>query len=298
MTKAETRRQAAAGWIRLASSGGHPMTRNAAFEAGAQAKTLAGNLKDLVASVREIYGFARQHAPLLTPPDANMKLHKASVPTYGLTLQHHKSTLASGRKVNLCPWAGECVKVCVLDNGSCAYPSVQRARMWRTHLFKEHPEAFSYILGFELERAVRRHGSILFRPNVNSDVRWERLLPSLTSGEAFGDAVLSYGYTKGTYVLEGDGWVGSHYRVAYSWNEKSDAHAQTVVGFLGRGGSMAVVTDRWKGEPVKDHGPWQVADADLTDEWIFGIGIGDLSAKGKARNMPGSFVQRGLPTGR
>lgn len=272
------------------------MTKNAAFEAGAQARNLAGNLQQIVADVRATYGFARQFAPLLTPPEGNMKLHKASTPTYGLTLQHHTSTLASGRKVNLCPWAGECVKVCVLDSGSGAYPSVQRARMWRTHLFKEHPETFAYVLGFELAKAVRRHEHILFRPNVNSDVRWERILPSLTSGKVFGGRVWSYGYTKGTYVLAGDGWVDEHYRVAYSWNEKSDPHAEAVSGFLCRGGSVAVVTDRRKGEPVKDHGPWDVKDADLTDEWIFRIAvIGDLSAKGKARHMEGSFVQRGLP---
>jgi hypothetical protein len=192
--------------------------------------------------------------------------------------------------VNLCPNAGHCTRVCVLDNGMGRYNSVQRGRMWRTDLLARHPDAFVRILAWELVRAVRKHGQILFRPNVNSDVAWQTVLPSLTDGYIGG--VMSYGYSKRPETLAGDGWLGSHYRVAYSWNERSNADA--VRAFYMRGGAVAVVTARRKGAPVLSVFPFgttaDAVDADTTDEWMLTTGsvVGDLSAKGKARQLIGT----------
>jgi hypothetical protein len=68
---------------------------------------------------------------------------------------------------------------------------------------------------------------------------------------------------------------------------------------LERGGKVAVVTSRKKGQPIdvealreffgiKDFGV-SFVDADKTDEWMLSEGavIGDLSAKGKARQLIG-----------
>jgi hypothetical protein len=112
----------------------------------------------------------------------------------------------------------------------------------------------------------------------------------LTGGAVFGDAVLSYGYSKLTDVLHTDGWLDKHYRVAYSWSERSGNY--DVRHFLERGGSVAMVTARRKGEKPAPcwigRMPFSVVDADLTDEWMFQRGvIGDLSAKGKARRLIG-----------
>lgn len=248
-----------------------------------------------LAATRERYGFRRLSVPLLTPPSANMKLDKAVVPTYGWTGQHFRVVLPASDglrrlSVNACPNAGHCTRVCVLDNGNGMYDSVQRARLWRTDLLVREPRAFARILAWELVHAVRKHGRILFRPNVNTDVAWQLLLPSLTDGYVAG--VLSYGYSKRPETLDSDGWLGAAYRVAYSWNERSDADA--VSSFVARGGAVAVVTRRRKGAPVLDTFPFAtttapIVDADVTDEWIVmpGAVIGDLSAKGKARGLIG-----------
>lgn len=248
----------------------------------------------ILAEVRGRHGFVAAAMPLLTPPSANHKLNASVVPAYGLTLQHYRSVLPRSENttrlsVNACPNAGHCVRVCVLDNGNGRYDAVQRARLWRTDLLARHPESFARILAWELVTAVRKHGAILFRPNVNSDVAWHRVLPSLAAGYIAG--VTSYGYSKRPDTLQGDGWFGPAYRVAYSWHERSDRDA--VRAFYGRGGAVAVVTDRRKGTPVGTVYPFGVTasaiDADVTDEWMLtpGAVVGDLSAKGKARQLIG-----------
>jgi hypothetical protein len=250
---------------------------------------------DTLAAARARHGFVRRPADLLTPPDANHKLAGAATPSYGLTLHSFRVVLpaADGYRrlsLNACPHAGHCVKVCVLRNGNGRFGSVQRAWLWRTDLLAREPHAFARILAFELVRAVRKHGRILFRPNVNSDIAWETVLPSLTDGSVL-PGVLSYGYSKRPETLQGDGWLGAAYRVAYSWNERSDAGA--VAAAMARGVPVAMVTSRRKGAPTVTAAPFDpapvVLDADSTDEWMLTAGgvIGDLSAKGKARSLTG-----------
>ena len=269
---------------------------DAVFRAGVDAALAGVKPTDdyaILAEVRGRHGFKCTPSPLLTAPTSNHKLDGAKVASYGLTLHHFRTVLDAADEhdalsLNLCPSAGHCVKVCVLNNGNGRYDSVQRAWRWRTDLVARHPESFARVLAYELVRAVRKHGRILFRPNVNSDAAWELLLPSLVNGYLPG--VTSYGYSKLPSTLEGDGWLGAAYRVAYSWNERSDADA--VSAFVARGGAVAVVTSRRKGSAVVTTLPFTastIVDADITDEWMLsGSGVvGDLSAKGKARQLIG-----------
>lgn len=260
-------------------------------------------------AARRHYNLMPQHRPtLLTPPSANLKLDKAVKPSYGLTLQHTVTEFSVGRstiRVNACPWAGECRRVCVLDNGNGAYPMVQRAREARTYLLTFDPMSFAILLGWELQAAADKHpDGFLFRPNVNSDVEWEQVAPELMNGDIFGP-MLSYGYSKNPQVLKGNGWLGERYRVAYSMSERDVTIGDfgRIASFLERGGSVAVATNRRKGQSPMDmlqsmhhafFGKCEgVMDADLTDEWIFESGvIGDLSAKGKARKLTGGFVRQ------
>jgi hypothetical protein len=257
-------------------------------------RTHVVNARKVWADIRAQHGFSRVDTPLLTPPSANAKLAKGATPAYGITLQHYVTNLGAvgGHKrlvVNACPWAGDCTKVCVLDNGNGTYDSVQRARKAKTQLLATEPAAFFVLLGDEIRRAVKRHGAILVRPNVNSDVTWQTIAPALVDGSVFGDAVKFYGYSKDVSVLATDGWITPHYRVAYSLSEQSPGWG-SVLRFLARGGSVAAVTNRSKTTPVAQ---WAVAsapvaDADPSDEWLFQSGvIGDLSAKGKARSLVG-----------
>jgi hypothetical protein len=168
---------------------------------------------------------------------------------------------------------------------------VQISRRAKTAFLIEHPAAFAYLLGWELGQHVVEYEIFLFRPNVASDVAWERLVPSMVDGSLIPATVMkAYGYTKRPEVLDTDGWLAPAYRVAYSWNEKSDP--DKVRQFIRRGGSVAVVTSRRKGAASdwswSSWRPKAVIDADLTDEWIFQRGvIGDLSAKGRARKLIG-----------
>ena len=246
--------------------------------------------QETYAEVRQRYGFsATLGSPLLTAPADNMKLDKSSVPAYGITLQHYVQKLSDGLTINACPNAGDCTKACVLDNGNGRYDAVQRARRAKTEFLAYHPLSFAFLLGRELALAVRRDGGIFLRPNVNSDVEWETIAPALCNGETFGQSITLYGYTKMRKVLDTDGWLGRSYRVAYSLSEKDGPFDMVrVVDFLARGGSVAQVTNRKPKQPVAEVRGATRMDADLTDEWIFGSGvIGDLSAKGKARQLIG-----------
>jgi hypothetical protein len=231
---------------------------------------------------------------LLTAPADNLKLGHASRLAYGLTLQHHSVKLADGVRVNLCPWAGHCAKVCVLNNGSGAFPAPQLGRNAKTEFLYRHPESFAYLLGYELAVAVGKSANgIDFRPNMDSDVEWERILPNMLDGSIFGDSLWAYGYTKNVRHLDGNGWALSHYRAAFSANEGCRINDVEVRDFLARGGSVAVVTNRqpdWRvRQPVRQWDPeFPVLDATADDSWVWESGvIGDLAAKGKARRLIG-----------
>lgn len=253
--------------------------------------------------VRAKYGFVERDAPLLTAPGDQHKLGLAKRPSYGLTLFHASFRATDGSTWNLCPSAGDCRRVCVIGNGNGRYDGVQDGWRWRTELLATRPRAFFRKLGYETQMAVMKHvgkcvhcgvehtlkghrhlDHILLRPNVNSDVEWHKLAPALVDGSVFGADVMFYGYTKHPEILETDGWLAPKYRTAYSWNEKSPPWGDALA-FLGRGGSVAVVTDRYytprTRETVKRWSVFcDVVDGDVSDEWIFQRGvIGDLAFK-------------------
>lgn len=256
--------------------------------------------KILFQQEREAEGFVGTQARLLGWPNENAKLRKGKLPGYGVTIQHTTTRIRKRLIVNACPHAGDCQRMCVLDNGHGSCPSVIRARRAKTRFLVNQPRAFAFLLGYELATVAKKHERFLLRPNVNSDVRWDLLLPSLIHPDVVGN-MTSYGYTKDPFILDTDGWVPhpaggrGTYRVAYSWNENSQV--VPVARFLARGGSVAMVTSRKKDGPLAEVGgplTWlrphaqDVVDADKTDEWMFEEGvIGDLSAKGKARSMIG-----------
>lgn len=229
---------------------------------------------------------------LLSTPETQHKLALGKVPSYGLTLFHHvmrTTLLIEGRQlvVNSCPSAGDCTRLCVINNNWGRQDSVRLGWRWRTDMFVRYPVEFIRILAFSIARELGKKPLILFRPNINSDIEWQLVVPALVDGTVFGDSVLFYGYSKIPSVLAGDGQVTSHYRVAYSWNEESDP--AVVRPFLERGGSVAVVTNRYYGatkrQPVDQwdaplHLNATVVDGDVSDEWIFTPGvIGDLAFK-------------------
>lgn len=231
-------------------------------------------------------GLTRQ---MLTEQSANHKLKLGVRSVFGLTLFHHvmrSTAIVDGRRlvVNACPFAGDCTRLCVINNNRGRYEQVRLGWRWRTDFMVRYPYEFVMVLSFSIGRAIRK-GPILFRPNVNSDVEWELVAPALFDGTIFGDQVTYYGYTKVPYKV-GDGWLTPVYRVAFSVNESHLIDDPMVIDYLTAGGNVAVVTDRrydsHTREPIRQwHDTFPVVDGDVNDEWIIdhnGV-IGDLAFK-------------------
>lgn len=240
----------------------------------------------LAFAIQRDLGFSRETRNMLTHPDNNTKLRKGIKLSYGLTLMHYvmrSLMIVDGANlvVNSCPFAGDCTKLCVINNGHGRSRSVQLAWRWRTEMLVNHPHEFALMLAHQLRKAVESDGDILFRPNVNSDVEWQTIMPWLFDGSITGERIGYYGYTKIPTLL-GDGWVTPVYRTAFSANESIGWDDPRVLAFLANGGNVAVVTDRERSEPVRQWaGDIPVVDGDLSDEWILnerGV-IGDLAFK-------------------
>jgi hypothetical protein len=235
--------------------------------------------RKLWAEFREANGFKYDAPKLLTYPANQAKLKKSKVFTVGLTLQH-----ANVSGVETCPWRGECASICVLDGGNGRYENTQRARNVKTQFLYQHPNAFMVLLGHELRGLSANYGRVLVRLNVNSDLRWYRILPDLVNGRTLPN-VHFYDYTKNGAVLSGSGMVARNYRAVYSVNESSDL--VKVRAFVARGGTAAIVTTRNKTTtPPKRFMGLRVVDGDSTDNRYDERGVWvDLSAKGKARAL-------------
>jgi len=220
------------------------------------------------------------YANLLTLPDVQHKLKKSEIYTVGLTIQH-----ANVSGIETCAWRGHCTSVCVLDNGNGRYSSVQKARNVKTQFLAKHSADFLRILGSEIKKHSDENEKVLVRLNVNSDLRWYEILPTLSNGHPQMPNVYIYDYTKNPAVLHGDGKVGRKYRAVYSVNEKSDL--ARVRSFISRGGTAALVTNRKKnGKILESFLGIPVVDGDLSDDRYHEHGVWvDLAAKGKARQM-------------
>ena len=126
---------------------------------------------------------------LLTPPGANTKLSKGSVPIYGLTLAP-----AGSSGYQLCPWRSpECEAACLgITAGRSRFNAVRQARINKTLYMIESPYHFFRQLYSELAAAQVKHGpAFAFRSNVLSDIPWEHIAP-----EIYWFSWRNYDYTK------------------------------------------------------------------------------------------------------
>jgi hypothetical protein len=233
------------------------------------------------AAYRQVRGFKYSSPKLFTYPDGQAKLNKSEAFSVGLTLQH-----SDRAGVESCPWRGECTAICVLDNGNGRYPMTQKARDVKTKFLFDHPQAFMILLGQELRELSAKHERVLVRLNMNSDLRFYKILPALVNGELFPN-LFFYDYTKNPAILSTNGMVANNYRLVYSVNESSNM--VKVREFVANGGTAAIVTSRTKKQaPPASFMGLPVVDGDITDNrydehgaWV------DLSAKGKARFLIG-----------
>lgn len=249
------------------------------------------------ASTRPRHGLAEIPTPLtaLTIPHKdvhNAKLGKSALPTVSLTLAAHRDAAYGIYRLNTCEWAGSCASMCVLGHGKGLLSTVRAARAWRTECLWRDPVAFLALLRYEIHQHAEKHGRILVRLNVASDLPWEKF-PSLFNHPN----IQAYDYTKDPHILDhADGFVLPNYRKVYSLNEYTDDKA--ACDFLLRGGTISVVTNRKVGDPTMgvcwiDRTPFDLLDGDSSDDRFSaprGVVI-DLAAKGRARG------ERGIRTG-
>lgn len=227
----------------------------------------------------------------------NAKLAKESGHTiYGLNLAPHK---VSG--YNVCPHAGECAKVCIGEHsGFMVMPNVRAAQIRKTKMFFEDRLNFLSLLHSDMS-ALEKRPSPACRLNVDSDLPWEKLDPSL-----FNYNIIMYDYTKwfsrAKQYVEGN--MPSNYYLTYSWSERSDKRKTNWL--LNNGGNVNMVFSlRYKSGallPLPNEVKigtkwWPVVDADLHDLRIpskDGIGVvTGVRAKTKASLIP-EFVKSGF----
>jgi hypothetical protein len=204
--------------------------------------------------IRRGYKPRKVHRQLLTPPGANTKLAKGSVPIYGLTLAP-----AGASGYQLCPWrSSECEAACLgITSGRSRFSNVQQARIAKTRLLMENPVAFFHQLHMELRQAVRKYGpgGFAFRSNVLSDIPWETIAPNI-----YRYTHRNYDYTKSfDRAMQSLHWVSPSLRLTLSF---SGHNWDDCVTYMRYGGTAAVVfaddlPDQYLG--------WEVLNGDEDD---------------------------------
>jgi hypothetical protein len=243
----------------------------------------AMSVKQARAELRAFYvgehGY-RNTPPLLSPPASNVKMAKSATPTYGLSL----APADMAGDLNTCTWSTPlCRAACVLVTaGKGTLPGVRRARVVKTRALAEHPQAFITVLAWELGKAVRKHGAIVARLNVASDLRWELFAPAVlaTPGVAF------YDYTKAPV---GQRSAPDGYRLTYSVSERARSTTNAIEAMQALANAAVVFERTPAGLPETWNG-FKVIDGDVTDDRTQdprGTVVG-LLAKGAARRTRGA----------
>jgi hypothetical protein len=163
---------------------------------------------------------------------------------------------------NLCPMAGGCAKVCLVDSGMGEkFKSVNRARQRKTEWFFLDREGFLAQLRRDLAK-LRRYcaktgHTPAVRPNGTSDFPWE----STGLLEEFPD-VTFYDYTKIPKrmhaFLSGVNWP-ANYHLVFSRDERNEAQA---LAFLAVGGIVSAV---FRGSMPQSYQGFPVLDGTLHD---------------------------------
>lgn len=238
-------------------------------------------------------------APLLTAPDAQPKMGKSVVPSYGLmmTPERHAGIAVNGRPVNMCPMASlGCAAACLNTAGKGRLTSVQRARQTRTQYLLTFPRMAGVLLAHEILSATQRHGEIRLRLNVLSDIRWERVLGGRLITRLAELGATMYDYTAWNpsqrAFLSTDADLGAYpYHLTYS--RKETHGADYVRGVCEIGGTVAVVfaVPRGSDLPATYLG-FPVIDGDKSDDRTLdapGVIVG-LRSKGSAIGEGSGFA--------
>lgn len=222
---------------------------------------------------------------LLTPDSAKQrKCRKKGWRVGFVNLAPYTSSgirLGSGGKLNLCPYAKTCQKVCLTTAGRNHFDEAKRARRERTLWMHYDRKGFLERLGHELEimarRAERGRENFALRPNALSDLPW---LGKWTA-ENF-PRVQVFDYTKIPKPWER---IKGNYHLTFSYDGTNRKEAEEC---LKRGINVTVVfheiPEEWEGR--------RVISGDEDDLRFLdppGVIVG-LRAKGMARRKETGFV--------
>lgn len=221
-----------------------------------------------------------------------------------LTAQMFLSPPGDNSGVNLCPKAGACIDICIIETGNLATNKEGRpSRIARTLWFSLFPDQFLAALDKEIDafaRKAQRDGKIpALRLNGTSDIIWERFgVPQRHPNVQF------YDYTK--LPAKSRSNRPSNYHLTFSFSEQTDSWRQAR-DWLKSGGNVAVVVgavgdsslksakaaartvsslSRWEGHPTVAADADDVRFYDPPGAWAV------LYAKGPALRDTSGFVVR------
>lgn len=230
---------------------------------------------------REVGG--RKSAPARFLTKTGKLEHSDGVDIVGLQLRPGD---AAG--VEVCNWRTPgCTAACVLETSFRGKSDgVRDGRSMRTLFLQAEPQAMITIIADELRRLAARNGVVYFRPNIASDLRFERFAPALFTM----DGVRAYDYTKANPLRHRD--IVANYRLVFSVSERA-ASEDVAVEYMRAGGTAAVVFDCPKHQLPATWRGFEVIDGDITDDRTAdprGVVVG-LAAKADGKGDATGFVK-------
>jgi hypothetical protein len=163
-------------------------------------------------------------------------------------------------RASACDYAGDCAELCLRGTGRQAFDYATLARVARTAFLLRSPEAFATLLAHELNLAAERFGPLALRPDVLSDLSWDRITPWLAELDS---VEVVYGYTKNRRKarrwLALPGW-----HATFSASERNDV--TDINRLVASGVNVAIPVHSVKGEPLPEAwGGLPVVDGDEND---------------------------------
>jgi len=173
--------------------------------------------------------------------DTNTKLRKngPDVESAGLSLAHHKSAGVG----NLCTHASDsCPDTCVGEQGMASvWKSIQASRVAKTRMYYHDRAGFMEWMRHDIKRLLRKAARagkrLVLRPNMYSDVYWERTGIIQEFPE-----VQFYDYTKHPGRISAKNLLLPNYHLTFSRSE--DNHEDTMRALLSNCNASVVFADR------------------------------------------------------